>query len=279
MKNIENNIGNLIKKAQKTIDITPENEVAEVKVKDVTCTINRPEVGFELKRCFMQFFYPLNKQKLEKYIDMHGNDRGKSFEPFVLEFSKNIESKGMNRDQVEPFINFCKDQSKKYDNLNYFDLNNFFIPVLENYHKMLQKARQEAEERRRKISLQLFSQTFESYSDFLNRENKNINGILSKDIESELQLTRWQEQNETNKGCWNVRGFGKNNKDCTNCFNISDCENCENCEHLVGKKDFKNMKEKSIFQKLNEQRKRTTIEEREQEEAEIRRKRREKNKI
>lgn len=269
-------IGSLIDKTRKKIDITSNHEMVEVEAINLKIPIDNSSLAFELSRCFVNLFYPINKKKLEQYIDIHGNERGKSYKPFILEFSKNIEIKGINMDKVEHFMNYCKEQAVRYDNLNYFDLSNFFIPVLENYNKILQKARQEEEEMERKTKIQSNSKPFKSYSDFLNRENKNVNGMLAKEIENEIQLTIWQEQNETNKGCWNVKGWGKNNVNCTNSINISNCENCEGCENIKGQKGLKNVKEKSIFQKLNEQRKRTTLEEREREEAEIRKQRREK---
>jgi hypothetical protein len=63
------------------------------------------------------------------------------------------------------------------------------------------------------------TQIFNSYIDFLNREDKEINGV-SKDF-AELN-SDFEKQNETNKGCWN----------CSYCSDCSYCSYCSKCSYL-----------------------------------------------
>lgn len=63
------------------------------------------------------------------------------------------------------------------------------------------------------------TQIFEFYSDFLDRENKDINGVSK---EFSLGNTNFEKENETNKGCWN----------CFGCSRCSDCSVCSRCFDL-----------------------------------------------
>ena len=60
---------------------------------------------------------------------------------------------------------------------------------------------------------------FESYEDFLNREDKNINGVSE---EFAAKYPDFEEQNDTNTGCWNCYN-------CLNCYNCVNCYACESC--------------------------------------------------
>jgi len=65
------------------------------------------------------------------------------------------------------------------------------------------------------------TQIFKSYSDFLNRPDKTINGV-SKDFAK--MYPNYIETNLTNKGCWDC-------VDCTNCHYCSNCTGCTNCHY------------------------------------------------
>jgi hypothetical protein len=54
------------------------------------------------------------------------------------------------------------------------------------------------------------TQIFESYSAFLKREDKKVNGV---DADFAKQYPDHEKQNESNEGCWN----------CSGCFDCSDC--------------------------------------------------------
>lgn len=71
------------------------------------------------------------------------------------------------------------------------------------------------------------TEIFNSYSDFLIRENKGINGV-SQDFADNNK--NYIEQNETNDGCWNCYGC----EYCYNCSNCLDCYKCNNCFDLEG---------------------------------------------
>ena len=74
------------------------------------------------------------------------------------------------------------------------------------------------------------TQIFESYSDFLRREDKNINGV-DKDFAN--AYPNYEEQNETNNGCWN----------CSRCSGCSDCSDCSDCSGLKYKSVIKGGKQ------------------------------------
>ena len=62
---------------------------------------------------------------------------------------------------------------------------------------------------------------FKTYSDFLDRENKEINGVNPEFAD---EYPDFEKQNESNKGCWNCR-------DC------SYCRGCRDCSGLKGNKE------------------------------------------
>lgn len=65
------------------------------------------------------------------------------------------------------------------------------------------------------------TEIFESYEDFVNREDKSVNGVNQDyaDFHPDFEM-----MNETNSGCWN----------CVACFNCVDCVACYGFEGLVG---------------------------------------------
>jgi len=75
---------------------------------------------------------------------------------------------------------------------------------------------------------------FKSYSDFLERENKDVNGVSES---FSVKYPDYQLENITNKGCWNYSGCqncGKSSylDDCNYCRDCQNCENCSNCRDL-----------------------------------------------
>jgi len=64
------------------------------------------------------------------------------------------------------------------------------------------------------------TQLFNSYGEFLKREDKNINGVSES---FSLGNTDYEKQNNTNKGCWDC-------ENCNNCVFCTDCSSCFNCE-------------------------------------------------
>ena len=61
---------------------------------------------------------------------------------------------------------------------------------------------------------------FKSYEDFLNREDRSINGV-SKDFAA--KHPDFKKQNETNTGCWNCHS-------CYYCFDCNSCDSCYSCK-------------------------------------------------
>ena len=68
------------------------------------------------------------------------------------------------------------------------------------------------------------TQIFNSYQDFLNREDKTINGVS---IKFSVEYPNYAEQNETNDGCWNCRS-------CSDCSYFSYCSYCIDCKLGAG---------------------------------------------
>ena len=60
---------------------------------------------------------------------------------------------------------------------------------------------------------------FKSYSEFINREDADINGVTEHFA---INNPEWEKQNETNKGCWCCYG-------CSGCSGCSDCSVCYGC--------------------------------------------------
>ena len=75
---------------------------------------------------------------------------------------------------------------------------------------------------------------YESYADFLNREDKTINGV-SEDFASEHP--DFEKDNETNVGCWNCYDckyceFCENSYNCMFCISCVSCVSCYDCISL-----------------------------------------------
>ena len=66
------------------------------------------------------------------------------------------------------------------------------------------------------------TEIFNSYTEFLNRNDKNINGVDRKFSE---ENPNYLEDNSSNEGCWNCRGC----RDCQDCQSCNDCYSCRNC--------------------------------------------------
>ena len=63
---------------------------------------------------------------------------------------------------------------------------------------------------------------FKSYEDFLNRPDKNVNGVSPEFSEKNPD---WEEDNATNKGCWNCYSC----KSCESCYSCKSCKSCYFC--------------------------------------------------
>ena len=64
---------------------------------------------------------------------------------------------------------------------------------------------------------------FKNYEDFLNREDKRINGVTPDFLKE--NNTNLKDLNLTNcEGCFNC-------DNCFNCFNCEDCVDCRNCDN------------------------------------------------
>lgn len=70
----------------------------------------------------------------------------------------------------------------------------------------------------KRIAAAMKTQIFESYSAFLSREDKDLNGVSKQFAESH---PNYEVDNETNKACWN----------CSDCSGCSDCSDCSDCLH------------------------------------------------
>jgi hypothetical protein len=62
---------------------------------------------------------------------------------------------------------------------------------------------------------------YKDYSAFLNRENKDENGVCESFA---LENPNYQEDNETNKACWNCI-------DCSDCSYCRSCSSCSDCSY------------------------------------------------
>jgi hypothetical protein len=77
------------------------------------------------------------------------------------------------------------------------------------------------------------TQIFETYKDFLKREDKSINGV-SPDFAREYP--NWDADNSTNKGCWNCiycRNCNYCNY-CNYCYGCNNCNYCNGCDRCNG---------------------------------------------
>jgi len=70
------------------------------------------------------------------------------------------------------------------------------------------------------------TQIFKSYSDFLNRPDKTINGV-SKDFAK--MYPNYQKDNQTNIDCWN-------------CVGCTYCNGCVECRYCKGYGSFKHIR-------------------------------------
>ena len=67
---------------------------------------------------------------------------------------------------------------------------------------------------------------FKTREDFLNREDKDVNGVSE---EFAKDYPDYEKKNETNEACWN----------CSDCSCCSDCSGCRGCSDLGFKHDIK----------------------------------------
>ena len=63
------------------------------------------------------------------------------------------------------------------------------------------------------------TQIFKNRAEFLKREDKEINGVSEAFAKNHPDF---EEDNETNKGCWNC-------SDCSDCFSCFSCSRCSDC--------------------------------------------------
>ena len=66
------------------------------------------------------------------------------------------------------------------------------------------------------------TQVFESYIDFIKREDKSINGVSPEFAKNNPD---YEVDNNSNIGCWNCRGC----KECQECIGSEECEECYEC--------------------------------------------------
>jgi hypothetical protein len=81
------------------------------------------------------------------------------------------------------------------------------------------------------------TQIFKSYSEFLQRPDKDVNGASQTFADDQPQYV---EQNETNKGCWNCSDCSDCSR-CSDCSGCSRCSRCSDCSHIAwlsGKKNI-----------------------------------------
>lgn len=65
------------------------------------------------------------------------------------------------------------------------------------------------------------TEIFNSYKDFLKREDKSINGVSVRFAEI---YPNWESMNFNNIGCYN-------SYNCYNCYNCNNCNNCNDCNY------------------------------------------------
>ena len=72
------------------------------------------------------------------------------------------------------------------------------------------------------------TQVFKTYSDFLGRENKSINGVSEKFARDN---PNYAEDNETNLGCWDCYECSSCSycRDCRSCYECRSCRDCRDC--------------------------------------------------
>ena len=77
---------------------------------------------------------------------------------------------------------------------------------------------------------------YKTYQDFINRENKKDNGVSEEFAVAHLD---YEEDNETNKGCWNCSRCSDCSgcSGCSRCSDCSDCSDCSRCSYCSGCSD------------------------------------------
>jgi len=70
------------------------------------------------------------------------------------------------------------------------------------------------------------TQIYDSYEDFLNRADKSLNGVSQFFANCN---PNYEEQNKTNKGCWDCHNCEK----CSECVSCNFCEDCSNCNYCL----------------------------------------------
>jgi hypothetical protein len=74
----------------------------------------------------------------------------------------------------------------------------------------------------------IMTQIFTSYEEFLQRDNKAVNGVSPQFAAAH---PGWEKDNATNEGCWNCRFCAECTAciDCLACTLCVDCVSCNNC--------------------------------------------------
>lgn len=67
---------------------------------------------------------------------------------------------------------------------------------------------------------------FNSVNDFINREDKTLNGVS---LEFVAKYPNWEKENQTNIGCWDCY----NCTECTYSYNLNSCHKCNDCYFCV----------------------------------------------
>ena len=74
------------------------------------------------------------------------------------------------------------------------------------------------------------TQIFKNYEDFLNRKDREINGI-TKEFAEEHKINL--DEDRGNDGCWNCSDCS----DCHDCYDCSRCHDCSDCSRLSAQKE------------------------------------------
>jgi hypothetical protein len=74
------------------------------------------------------------------------------------------------------------------------------------------------------------TEIFETYEDFLKRDDKSVNGVSPKFAEKN---PNYKADNKKNTGCWNCIEC-EGCEDCKYCKWCKDCEGCEGCDGCEG---------------------------------------------
>jgi hypothetical protein len=101
---------------------------------------------------------------------------------------------------------------------------------------------------------------FKTYSDFLNREDFDTNGVGEAFA---LANPNFKKENETNKSCWNCSGCSGCSRcsgcsdcsgcsGCSRCSGCSDCSDCSGCSRCSGCSDCSGLKNAALVQNTKE---------------------------